>query len=323
MDVNRYKFNIFQLVECNTKSLLGAFLIVVIFSGCSLFEKYPGYAKTKSGIYYNLIQIGDEVSPPKVSDYITVNLSYSTITDSVFFNGSRTFQLTQPEFRGSIDECFLMLSEGDSASFIIDGNLFFTQTLQTSLPKFLAENSALKLGLKIDEIRSQDQYENDKIEFLKWIEDFGEYEKLILSKFIQEEEINVEPNENGMYFISIRPGSGKPVELGDIVTVNYEGRFLNGKFFDSTVKRNQAFEFVYGSEMQVIPGMEDAIGRMREGERAIVILPSDLAWGDAGSSTGIIPPFTSVIYEIELIEAIPRNYEELEESVETDAENES
>lgn len=305
-----------------TKRLVGVCqftLIIFVFfafllSGCSLFEKYPGYSKTSTGIYYQLIQIGDDVNPPKTTDYVTVQLIYSNIFDSVFFTGTRTFKLTEPEFKGSIDECFLMLSEGDSASFIIDGNLFFANTLKAQLPKFLADNSALKVGIKIDEIRSQEQYDNDKVEFLKWIEDFGEYEKLILSKFIQEEEINVEADENGMYYIQLRQGSGKPVELGDVVTVHYEGRFLNGKFFDSTVKRQQAFEFVYGSEMQVIPGMEDAIGRMREGEKAIVILPSELAWGDGGSSTGIIPPFTSVMYEIELVEAITRNYSKEDEA---------
>jgi FKBP-type peptidyl-prolyl cis-trans isomerase len=112
--------------------------------------------------------------------------------------------------------------------------------------------------------------------------------------------------ENGLYFNTLQEVAGKPVEVGDIVTVNYEGRFLNGKFFDSTIKRNQPFEFIYGTEMQVIHGLEDAIGRMREGEKALVILPSELAWGEKGSSTGIIPPFTSVIYEVELIKAVAR-----------------
>ena len=308
--LNTTLLGFFNMFLSNIKVIAVICLSLVIVSSCSLFEKYPGYSKTKTGIYYNLITIGEEVAPPIVSDYVTVNISYSTINDSTFFKGTRTFQLTEPDFRGSIDECFLMLSEGDSASFIIDGELFFLKTLQTSLPNFMLNNTKLKVGLSISEIRSEQQYENDKVEFLKWIEDFGEYEKLVLGKFIKEEQIDVSPSENGMYFISVQSGSGKPVEAGDVVTVHYEGRFLNGKFFDSTLKRKQAFEFVFGSEMQVIPGLEDAIGRMREGEKAIVILPSGIAWGEQGSSTGIIPPFTSVIYEVELIEAISRNIED-------------
>lgn len=313
MTLKRYKahtFNKLSIFFNDSKAFAVICTSFFIITSCSLFDKYPGYSKTKTGIYYNLITIGEEVAPPIVSDYVTVNISYSTINDSIFFKGTRTFQLTEPDFRGSIDECFLMLSEGDSASFIIDGELFFLKTLQTSVPNFMTSNKQLKIGLKIEEIRSEQQYENDKVEFLKWIEDFGEYEKLVLGKFIKEERIDVSPTENGMYYISVRSGMGKPVEAGDVVTVHYEGRFLNGKFFDSTLKRKQAFEFVYGSEMQVIPGLEEAIGRMREGEKAIVILPSGLAWGEQGSSTGIIPPFTSVIYEIELIEAISRNMDD-------------
>ncbi len=293
------------------KKFYPAILSVLILSGCNWFEKYPGFSKTSTGIYYKLHYIGEEVNPPKPTDYVTLTLRYLTPDDSLFFAGYRTFQLTEPEFRGSVDECFLMLSEGDSASFIIDANNFFTKTLKTSLPPFLSKNSSMKVEIRMDEIRSAAQYEQDKEEFLKWIEDFGEYEKMILAKFIKEEKIEVEPTENGIYYVTIIEGTGKPVEPGDLVTVNYEGKFLNGKFFDSTTKRNQPFEFVFGSEMQVIPGIEDAIGRMREGEKAVVIIPSDLAWGERGSSTGIIPPFTSVIYEIELVRSLSReDYQE-------------
>jgi FKBP-type peptidyl-prolyl cis-trans isomerase FkpA len=83
--------------------------------------------------------------------------------------------------------------------------------------------------------------------------------------------------------------------------VHYEGRFLNGKFFDSTRQRNDPFQFVYGQQWQVVKGMEEAIGMMHEGEKALFIMPSGLAFGQTGSSTGIVPPFTSLIFEVELL----------------------
>ncbi len=279
---------------------------LIFFASCNVFNKYPGFSKTKTGIYFKLHKIGEDVNPPVSTNFVTIDVVYATIDDSVFFSGHRTFQLSDPDFKGSIDECFLMLSVGDSATFIIDATNFFTKTLQTKLPRFLSEGDKLKVELKLDEIRTAEQYQKDKEDFLKWIEDFGEYEKTVLRRFINDERIDAEPMENGMYFISLYEGTGKPVEPGDLVTVNYEGKFLNGKFFDSTTKRNQPFEFVYGTEMQVITGLEEAIGRMREGEKALIILPSELAWGEKGSSTGIIPPFTSVIYEVELLKAVSR-----------------
>lgn len=288
------------------KQLFLIALSLTLITSCNLFKKHPGFSKTKTGIFYKLHKIGEDVAPPLPTNFVTIDVKYATMADSVFFKGARTFQLTEPEFKGSIDECFLMLSAGDSASFIIDANNFFTKTLQTKLPRFINNGDKLKVELRLDEIRTAEQYQKDKEDFLKWIEDFGEYEKTVLSRFIIDEKIDVAPLENGMYFISVHEGTGKPVEAGDIVTIHYEGKFLNGKFFDSTTKRKQPLEFVYGSEMQVISGLETAIGRMREGEKAVVILPSELAWGEKGSSTGIIPPFTSVIYELELLKAESR-----------------
>lgn len=278
----------------------------MLLASCNVFNKYPGFSKTKTGIFFKLHKIGEDVKPPAPTNFVTIDVVYATIDDSVFFSGHRTFQLSEPDFDGSIDECFLMLSVGDSATFIIDASNFFTKTLQTNLPRFMSHGDNIKVELRLDEIRTAEQYQKDKEDFLKWIEDFGEYEKTVLRRFINDERIDAEPMDNGMYFISLYEGTGKPVEPGDLVTVNYEGKFLNGKFFDSTTKRNQPFEFVYGTEMQVITGLEDAIGRMREGEKALIILPSELAWGEKGSSTGIIPPFTSVIYEVELIKAVTR-----------------
>jgi len=67
------------------------------------------------------------------------------------------------------------------------------------------------------------------------------------------------------------------------------------------VRTKQPFQFVYGTEWQVVKGLEEAIGMMQEGEKALVILPSDLAFGSEGSSTGIIPAYTSLIFDVEII----------------------
>jgi FKBP-type peptidyl-prolyl cis-trans isomerase FkpA len=280
------------------------FLILLV--GCQP-DPYPGYKNIDDGaLYYRLHMFGEDRFTASVGDFVTADIVYQTMDDSVFFHGRRTFQLTEPTFDGSIEQCFLLLAEHDSASFIISADGLFGKTLDTDLPSFIPEKSNMKVGIHLRMIRSEKDYKREKEEFLAWINDFGEYEQTVLRHFIEEQKVDLQPTESGMYFIIVEEGSGKAVSKGDIVTVNYEGKFLNGEFFDSTVKRNQPFEFVYGTEWQVISGMEEAIGMMREGDRAIIILPSDLAWGASGSSTGIIPPFTSVIYEINLLEVRSR-----------------
>lgn len=282
------------------------FFSLIAITGCQ-HSPFSGYSSMGDGIYYKLLAFGDSAKPAQPLDFITFDIAYRTTSDSLFFIGRRTMQLTEPEFNGSIDNCFLHLSELDSASFIIDAQDLFERTLNSTMPSFLNAGDKIKVDIKMIVIRNQEQYLREKEEFLAWIRDFGDYERTVLQNFIDEKKIEVAPTPSGMYFVRTQKGTGKKVELGDVITVNYEGKFLNGVFFDSSIKSKQPLEFVYGSEWQVIAGIDEAIGLMNEGDKALVILPSGLAWGDKGSSTGIIPPFTSIIYELELVSVKTRS----------------
>jgi FKBP-type peptidyl-prolyl cis-trans isomerase FkpA len=284
-----------------TRVLLLIMLVSAVAYTCDSYSKYPGFKRAKHGIYYQLHTLGEDTVKARAGDYITVNLTYMTLTDSVFFKGTRKFQVNNPAYDGAIDECFGLLSIEESATFIIQADNFFSVTLQSTLPRFISQGEAIKIKIGMLEIQPEQDYIREKEAFLSWIEDFGDYEKVILKQFIAEEKLNVNPLPSGIYYLNLRPGTGKKVELGDTITVNYEGRFLNGKFFDSTVKRRQPFQFVYGTEWQVIKGLEEAIGMMCEGEKSLFILPSELGFGNQGSSDSIIPPFSSLIFEVEIL----------------------
>jgi FKBP-type peptidyl-prolyl cis-trans isomerase len=285
------------------KTLLIVFIISAWFTGCSKkSSKFPGFSITDSGIHFKLVSLGDGAAKAAVSDFITVNISYRTINDSLFFQGLRKFQLTSPRYEGSVDECFMMLTLGDSATFYIPADTFFTRTLESSLPRFIKSGDFMRIDIKMIDIQNEKQYQQEKEAFLHWIDDFGDYEKVILKQYMEGEKLSITPTNSGLYYIPVNKSQGKSVAIGDTITVHYEGRFFNGKYFDSTKKRNEAFQFVYGQKWQVIEGLEEAIGMMKEGEKALFIIPSRLAFGEQGSSTGIIPPFTSVVFEVELLE---------------------
>ncbi len=279
------------------------FIIIIVFilAACQQNSIYPGFSRGREGVYFQLHKIGESKRKAMYSDYITADIKYATMEDSVFFEGRRKLQLTKSNAKGSIEACFRMLAEEESATFIISAEEFFTKTLETSLPEYFQPGDMMKVYLDIIEIQTRQEYNREKEAFLNWIDDFGEYEKVILQQFLKEEKLSVKPTKTGLYYFCIKEGTGRKVEKGDTVTVNYEGRFLNGKFFDSTIRRKQPFQFVYGTEWQVVKGLEEAIGMMKEGEKSLFILPSDLAFGTEGSSTGIIPPFTSLIFEVEII----------------------
>ncbi len=286
--------------NCNVLLIISLFVLLL---GCSKkSSKFPDFSVTDNGIHYKLISLGDGSVKPEVLNYITVNISYRTIKDSLFFQGLRKFQFSTPNYKGSIDECFMMLALGDSATFYFPADSFFRRSLETSLPKFIASGELMRVDIKMMEIQTEKQYQLEKEAFLHWINDFGDYEKVIIKQYMDGEKLSIAPTTSGLYYIPVIKTAGKNVAVGDTLTVNYEGRFFNSKIFDSTKKRNEPFQFVYGQKWQVIEGLEEAIGMMREGERSLFILPSKLAFGENGSSTGIIPPFTSVVFEVELIE---------------------
>jgi FKBP-type peptidyl-prolyl cis-trans isomerase FkpA len=286
-----------QLVKLSSLLILSGLMI----NACSTRSEFPGYSKTRSGIHYHLKVIGEGQSKPIPGDYLTVDILYSTLDDSVFFSARRKFQLEPPSYKGSVEECLGMLTTGDQADFILDTDRFFNNTLGINPPGFLEESPDFKISVNMLDIQTEESYLREKEAFLGWIENFGEYEKVKLRQFINEEQLYAKADSSGLYFIPLNEKRGKKIELGDTLEVHYEGRFLYGRFFDSTRKRDEVFHFIYGQEWQVVEGLEKAIGQMHDGEKALVILPSDLAFGEHGSSTGIIPPFTSLIFEVEIL----------------------
>ncbi len=276
------------------------FIILAIMLFSCNDEPYEGYRTIHEGLWYKLLEVGDDTIKVKPGDFVTVDISYRTHYDSVFFEGRRKFQIEKLIPSSSIDECCTLMSTNDRIDFIIDAGTFFEKNLQVSLPAYIDTGEIMKIDIKVVNIQSETEYRYHKEAFLKWITDFGEYEKAILEQFLSKEKLNIEPNEKGYYYIQLAKGKGMRVKKGDILVIEFEGKFLNGKFFDSTLKRKESFTFVYGDEMQVIAGLEDAIGQMHLGEKALVILPSEWAFGKSGSTTGIIPPYTSLIYEVEV-----------------------
>lgn len=278
-------------------------LLIFVTAGCSNSSKlFPGFSVSKTGIHYMLIGLGDGAAHANPTNYVTVNITYRTVNDSIFFQGFRQFQLTEPHYAGSIDECFLLLSQGDSAAFYIKANPFFTQTLETELPRFIQPDDYMRVDIRMIDVKTSEDFKREMEAFMSWIEDFGDYEKVIIKQYLDGQKLSIQPTESGLYIVPQIQTARFPVETGDTVTVHYEGRFFNGKIFDSTRKRNEAFQFVYGQKWQVIPGIEEAIGKMREGEKSMLIVPSHLAFGEQGNSSGLIPAFTSVVFELEIVE---------------------
>ena len=94
-------------------------------------------------------------------------------------------------------------------------------------------------------------------------------------------------------------GNGATASAGQYVSVHYTGWLTNGQKFDSSVDRNDPFEFRLGAG-QVIPGWDQGVaGKQVGGKRKLTIQPN-LAYGSRGAG-GVIPPNATLVFEVELL----------------------
>ena len=108
-----------------------------------------------------------------------------------------------------------------------------------------------------------------------------------------------EKTASGLYYKLLEKGDGKQAEKGKTVAVHYEGSLTNGQVFDSSFSRNQPIEFPLGVG-QVIPGWDEGIALLKEGDKARLVIPSELGYGSRGAG-GVIPPNATLVFDVQLV----------------------
>lgn len=106
--------------------------------------------------------------------------------------------------------------------------------------------------------------------------------------------------KSGLQYEVLTEGTGKKPKATDTVRCHYEGRLLDGTVFDSSYKRNEPADF---GLQQVIAGWTEGVQLMSEGAKYRFYIPYLLAYGEGGAG-GMIPPFATLIFDVELIKVL-------------------
>jgi len=105
---------------------------------------------------------------------------------------------------------------------------------------------------------------------------------------------------DGLQYKIIKEGAGVAPKPTDNVKVNYKGMLIDGTEFDSSIKRGQPTSFQLN---QVIPGWTEGIQLIKPGGKIMLYIPSNLGYGERGPQ--VIPPGSTLIFEVELLEVTP------------------
>ncbi len=198
-------------------------------------------------------------------------------------------------------EALGIVAEGGDAEFIIPSSLAFGEN---GLYEAILPYTPFKLDLKVVDVMTSDEYENEQRELMEEEERLKkqrlEEEPYKIAKYLKDNNIDVLPKPSGLYFVEKEVGDGSYVQSGDLVLVHYTIYNLDGKMIESSYDFEQPLPFVYGDN-QMLAGIEEAVGYMRVGGKCKIIVPSNLGFGDIDIDENL-PANSAVVIDLALVD---------------------
>lgn len=253
------------------------FLLAVLFLPLFLLAQNPenDYLKTESGLQLKISHPGSGNFPAPgdmISVHYTGKLLDGTIFDSSVQRGQPfNFEIGTGQVIKGWDEGFLLLKKGAKATLIIPADLAYGSRQMGTIPA----NSVLIFDVELIDIKPA-----IKLDF------FNTDGKDTLSTF------------SGLKYIIVQAGTGKKVETDCQVEFHYNAFLSDRKIFDSTRKKGQSIKVLAGNR-NLIPGLEEALLLMHEGDKIHFIIPPTLGFGT--SKSGSIPPNSTLYFDIEVL----------------------
>jgi FKBP-type peptidyl-prolyl cis-trans isomerase len=300
------------------KRFLPIALISALAIGATSCSSNNGFKKYK-GLEYKIIKDnpGKKAAMGDVVEFnIIAKVDTLTLGDSrKSMNGQPAVERVQ-ETRGSgqFEAIFPLLAAGDSAVITVscDTLLKSIPPSQKQLPPWLKKGNKITINLSIVSIKSMEQYQKEadakKEAMMKEMTEKSAAQAPIDDKILQDyfAKNNLKPTKtaSGLYYSIVKPGSGAQIAKGQSVTMNYTGKTLDGKEFDSNTDpakgHVQPFTFNVGVG-QVIKGWDEGVQLLKKGSKAIFYIPSPLAYGPQAQGADI-PANSILTFDVEVVD---------------------
>ncbi len=285
------------------------FLISLLFVafGVSSFAQTVGYRQNENDLYFKFF-LKNDGKTAQVGDVASLHMIIKTEKGEVLKNsyaekGGKTilFPVKISAFAGDIYEAVSMMAAGDSASFLIPSDSIYQKTFRKPLPKNVKSGSLLNFTIKVQWIKAQKDFQVKERE-IDVDRTLLARQEVLMNNYIAENGLETKKTKSGVYIAEIKKGAGAPGIKSKMISINYTGRFLNDKVFETTYQENKIghpLSVTIGNQ-QVIRGWEEAFLEMNEGGLYIVIVPSHLAFGPKGRG-GVVPPDKVLVFEIQVL----------------------
>jgi FKBP-type peptidyl-prolyl cis-trans isomerase FkpA len=299
-------------------------LMLIALAGLGLASCKGGFKQGEGGLLYN-IHTDKSGATIKEGDFVSLNLILKNEGDSVLGStydmGRPLPQLMQKSAqKGDITQGIMLLSEGDSATIKLSIDSMFKKGPKPPGVK----GKYVIYEIKVDKVISKgsltepvfrgriDEYFKAQIEGIK------KAEPAKISKYNADNNLKVTKTASGLNYVITKPGSGVNAVAGDTAVVNYTGKLLNGKIFDTSVKDIAVKAKEYDArrpyepmrlalgEGRVIKGWEEGLLLLNKGSKATFVIPSSLGWGEQGYAPKI-PAFAPVVFDVEVLDIVKRN----------------
>lgn len=290
--------------------LLAGFLL----TGCQT-EGSSEVLTTENGTRYSIFSDNRSGEQANMGDYVYFHASMMTERDSVMFgtrdNGGepQVMQIKELDTSGPmvspVEDVLALMATGDSAVVRVNMDQF------PSKPPGLENDSVLLYTVVvteiIDEATQESRLSEAELAAKKAMEATlaREDEMLAFADEVYNDytsgklDEEIKTTESGLKYVIHQEGDGPQAEAGKGVEVQYIGKLTSdGSVFDQSFGRGTALPFVLG-QGQVIPGWDEGIALLKQGGRASLFIPSELAYGARGAGADI-PPNSELMFYVEL-----------------------
>lgn len=291
--------------------MLKAFFLLLITSIIFCFSACNTFQKTEGGLEYKIIKDKDGTNA-QIGDVILLEMKYANAKDTFDthkhgspLNALIDSALVKP---GTVEEGLLLLSSGDSAIFKVENKVLYEVSFKEPLPKELKANDKTTFYIKVDTIYNRKKIIQEQIDIVnKYKEkvlDSAEVQKKILEEgpkikeYLKSKGLDFSKTRNGVYVAVIFSGTGKTIQTGNTVVLDYTGKLLNDSTFQDTKELNKPFTYVSGAGQAVL-GWDEGLEGLHAGTKAVIVIPSPLAYGSQGIP-GLVPPHFPVVFEVDI-----------------------